>query len=170
MKLSEVKISLKVCCSWCGDYSFEEGSFDLEVVKIINGFVIIKGDTRIKETNKCGLIAIPVDYTKWNHRLNSFGVLTDLTYTLKQKEEPKDICCGMGFWIEYTNIQELFLEIPRVLKECNCKQKMKLRDILFNEKVNFGRGYREWDKRSKEEREKENNEWLINNGFEDLVK
>ena len=166
MKLSEVKISLKVCCSWWGDYSMEEGSFDLEVVKIINGYVIIKGDTRIKETNKCGLIAIPVNFSKWNARENSFGVLTDLTYTLEQKKEDKD----MGFWIEYTNIQELFLEISRVFKKCNCKQQMKLRDKLFNEKVNFGRGCIEWDHRSKEEREKENNEWLINNGFEDLVK
>ena len=165
MKLSEIKISLKVCCSWFGDYCMEEGSFDLEVVKIINGFVIIKGDTRIKETNKCGLIAIPVHFSKWNARENSFGVLTDLTYSLEQKKEDKD----MGFWINYKNIQELFLEIPRVFKKCNCKQQMKLRDKLFNEKVDFGRGYREWDQRSKEEREKENNEWLINNGFEDLV-
>lgn len=165
MKLSEIKISLKVCCSWFGDYSMEEGSFDLEVVKIINGFVIIKGDTRIKETNKCGLIAIPVHFSKWNTRENSFGVLTDLTYGLEQKKEDKD----MGFWINYKNIQELFLEIPRIFKKCNCKQQMKLRDKLFNEKVDFGRDHIIWDERSKEEREKENNEWLINNGFEDLV-
>ena len=165
MKLSEVKISLKVYYTVPEDY----GTTDFEVVKIINGYVIIKGDTRVKETNKCGLIAIPLDTEKWIKSFKNFGVCRDFDvfqdycYTLSPK-------ISMSLTLYYSYIQEMFYEIIKVFKKCNCKQEMKLREKLFNEKVDFGRDHYCPDKRSKEEIKKENNEWLINNGFEDLVK
>ena len=165
MKLSEVKISLKVWYTAPEAYS----TINYEVVKIINGYVIIKGNARVEETNKCGLIAIPLDTEKWVKCFKNFGVCRDFEVfdDYCYKLSPKTC---MSLSVYYSYIQEMFHEIINVFKKCNCKQEMKLRDILFNEKVNFGRGCIEWDERSKEEREKENNEWLINNGFEDLVK